>query len=610
MNFISEDNYNRLIEDKQLKYLDKYIKEGQSKDKLKLFTLEVGRCKSVLSGFSMVEGYLQKNIKYLYVVKDNNLGIEAENRINEYCKAKGIKPLALFINSNNKKKEIKNIGNYPILIITHARYKMCCVDIKQKKEITNSRGTLIIDEEIQIFETLQYNVQRYNWFFNLLGGINPLLSIQYNKAITGILNTLYTYKGKMVYNCIKRDCKVYKKEVLKLKSMLNKISAKDIKQMKLVSLTNEIIIKKDILNECNIINNFYTHTSYFECNNLYTYDNRYDFWLLENNNILLDASGLFLYTYKLSNIFDTKGLQNRIIDHKKSKIKFCNINTTNSAKNKMINFYEQVKKHLVSITNKDDKILIAGKKNIDDKELKDIINNETIDYGYYGNLVGHNIWKDFNKFYSVATFQTPSYVYVIKYLFYSKRTITNKTNLNGINDGKGIDKVYRFFNNDLEKIRTTTIVSEIYQAMGRIARVENMAAEYYLLMNDDSLKEMIVKQFKGIQVQAFDLDIKFQKKDNIKQKEFLNEHNNKMALEGKQGDFMRLILDIKQGKINDMSIVDIKNKTLTTKKKDIAEYLQVNPKKFAEKILNKPLVANFLSNNNIEVRGQKLIINY
>ena len=49
--FISEENYNKLIKDKQLNYLDKYIKEGNSKDKFKLFTLEVGRCKSVLTSF-------------------------------------------------------------------------------------------------------------------------------------------------------------------------------------------------------------------------------------------------------------------------------------------------------------------------------------------------------------------------------------------------------------------------------------------------------------------------------------------------------------------------------------------------------------------------------
>ncbi|OOO63997.1 hypothetical protein BS638_12420 [Clostridium tepidum] len=609
MKFISEENYNNLRKDKQLNYLDKYIKSGQSKDKFKLFTHEVGKGKSVLTSFSVVEGYLNNDIKYLYVVKNNKLAKEAEDRINTYCKTKGLADLAIFINSENKRKEFKNISKYPILIITHARYKICCIDKKQKKEIIKDRQTLIIDEEIQIFEPLQYNINRYNWYFNLLSNINPTLAIQYNKAVGGILNALYTYKGKMVYNCTKKDYKTYKKEIIKLKNMLNKFNAKDIKLMDIKDIDGLSLTKKNIINECDIVDNFYTHTAYFECNNLYTYDNRYDFWLLDNN-ILLDASGLFLYIYKLSDIFDTKGLQNRNIDRSGWKINFCNINTTTSAKDKMINFYDEVKNHIKAITKNNDKLLIAGKKDVDDINLKDIIDNETIDYGYYGNLVGHNTWKDFNKFYSIATFQTPSFVYVIKYLFYSKKTITNKTNLKGINDGKGANKVYRFFNIDLEKVRTSTIVSEIYQAMGRIARVEGINAEFYLLMNDDSLKDLIIKQFKNIQVQAFDLDVKFEKKDNLKQQNYLKEHNKNMAIEGKQGDFMRLMLDIKKGNYNDIVTVDTENKAITIKKKLVAEKLEVNPKKFAEKILNKPLVMNFINNNNIEIQGQKIIINY
>ncbi|MBE6066195.1 MAG: hypothetical protein E7211_00625 [Clostridium lundense] len=613
MEFVSYENYNSLIKDKQLNYLDKYIKNGQSKDKLKLFTLEVGRCKSVLTGFSMVEGYISNKLKYIYVVKDNKLAEEALNRINTYCKVRGQKPLAFFINAKNKKDGIKNINEYPILIITHARYKNCCVDTKQKKQLIKDRNTLIIDEEIQIFETLQYNLQRYNLYFNLLSNINPSLAIQYNKAITGILNALYTSKGKMVYNCKEKDYKQYKKDIIKLKNILDKeIKATSIKELGLNDLQGNLLTKTDILNECNIIDNFYTHTAYFECNNLYTYDNRYDFWFLPLNNMLLDASGFFLYTYKLSGLIDTNGMQNRVVDRRNWKVNFCNLNTTTSAKTKMINLYSEVENHIKSLITKDDKLLIAGKKDIDDKALSDIIDNKSIDYGYYGNLVGHNTWKDFNKFYSIATFQTPSYVYVVKYLFYSKAKLTNKQNLNGFNDGKGENKVYRFYYKDIEKVRATTIVSEIYQAMGRVARVEGIDAEFYLLLNDESIKELIIKQFKDIQVAEFNLDVKFEKKDNAKQKEYLKEHNTQMAIDGKQGDFMRLIQEVKTGKFNDDTnvIADTTNKTITVKKKWISEMIKVDKKNLKKSILDKSMIINYLDSNKIIVQAQKVVIPY
>lgn len=607
MEFISKENYNKLIEDKQLNYLDYNIRLGQNVDQLKLFTLEVGRCKSVLTTFSMIEGYIENQVKYIYVVKNNELAEEALKRINDYCKVRGQKSLAFFLCAENKKKELKNISKYPILIITHARYKNLCVDTAQKKKIIESRETLIIDEEIQIFETLQYNLNRFEWYFALLTKFNPMMALQYNNAVAGLLNTIYTYKGKKSYNCTAKDYKNYKKEITKLKNMLTKeLDAKYIKDLDIKDLDGQKMSKSNIINECFIIENFYTHTAYFETGNLYTYDNRYDFWLLKGNNILLDASGLFLYVYKLSDLFNTNGLQNRIVNRSNWKINFCNLNTTTSAKIKMVNLYEQVENHIKSIVSENDKLLIAGKKDLDDKALKNIINGTSVDYGYYGNLTGQNTWREFNKFYSLATFQTPSFVYVVKYLFYSKVKIDNRSPkaLTGINDGKGSDKVYRFYNKDIEKVRVTTIVSEIYQAMGRIARIQGINAEFYLLLNDDSIKELIVKQFKNIQVKAFSLNVEFEKKER---KEY---NNDTRIVNGKQGDFMRLIFDIKKGKYSDDAEANTENKTLIIKKKDICELIKVDKKNLKKTILDKPEVNNFIKNNNIQILAQKIVIPY
>lgn len=78
-----------------------------------------------------------------------------------------------------------------------------------------------------------------------------------------------------------------------------------------------------------------------------------------------------------------------------------------------------------------------------------------------------------------------------------------------------IDKVFKFNNEDLERIRKGFIASEIYQALARINRKANLEAEYYVLHNDEEVFDTVVKNFINCKINKnIKLDVEMKNKEN------------------------------------------------------------------------------------------------
>jgi hypothetical protein len=176
---------------------------------------------------------------------------------------------------------------------------------------------------------------------------------------------------------------------------------------------------------------------------------------------------------------------------------------------------------------------------------------------------------------------TPFYVYVLKYLYYSEKKLDNRTSWDLIN----ANYIMQFKNEELDKIRTSYLSGELYQAIKRIDRDMKNNSQIYIINNDNEVIDIVCRQFKNININNFELDIKIEKQEQTEDKPLTNPQRFILYLDKwKSGD--------KKKKVDCMKDMGITNKSY-----------------FYNKILKQTQVLQYIINNNINTNGHYITKN-
>ncbi|NHN34851.1 hypothetical protein [Paenibacillus agricola] len=422
--------------------------------------------------------------------------------------AKGV-PDALAIHSENKKINEDEIRDHSVVVITHSKYIQLCKDREKRKKYTEGRTNLIIDEELNL---LSMEILNSDSIYTMEKILNEI-SVKFK-----IFDTVTQLDLGSMYKNIIADIEVEKNKYIENEMKFFLFEDKDVESRinELISLIKEARFTKNylrhlknrfgittgnvhVIGKLEMLKRYYNNPKVIACNKtLHTYNDKIGYFLLDNN-ILLDASAKFHHMYETSNIFEVVNSE-RIFDHANWTINFIKQNSTGYAKHSNDYFYKDVMKLIKENTSEGDKIFLIGcDEDIDalEKDHPKELGKLDISMSNFQAMRGKNDWEDYNKCFIVHTPNISFAYYAFMYMFYTSEQLTNDDLfIQKINKGMGFTK-----NEDLEKLRITDIVSNIYQGLKRIGRGKQNAdkkADVYIINNNDRVHKMILKQLNGV----------------------------------------------------------------------------------------------------------------
>lgn len=584
----------------QLNELHTNIISGTNQS-FKIFNLEAGLGKSIQAEKSMVDAYLNHGRKTLYVCQFKDTG--STNTIHERINKIAGKNISMAVDASNK-QHIKFYMQYPILIITHEKYKQLSYNATERKKYTEGRCNLIIDEMPNMVNIFIYTKERIQQIHTLLPMV---IRNQYDKIVAELDDCLTV--NKHTKNVFFNTKKKYARNLNTLKSIIqNNIELEHIVNKTLSMCrydyennkeTQETIpiTKSILLNEVEILRNFYTNTCCVDRGKIYTYDKRIQYFGLDNN-LILDANGGFQELYNLNNIFNNSCIQEKIVDHNNWTMNTFFVNTNTTAKSKYTNFNEIVQNMIDK--NADSKSLL-----ISSKQHK--LNFKNIETEHFGNLIGKNTWRDYNKIFIVHNPQTPFYVYILKYLYYSDIKLDNRSSWSTIIT-KGVNKTVNFQDERFELVRVSDLCGHIYQAIKRINRDNSQQATIYLFNSDEDVINLIIKQMQNINVKCYFLD-------NVKKEKTKKSEQEVITFPDKFIQLLDLIRQ-KDPKVLPEELKQVPGKLYTYTKQSCMNVIGYGDEtdsktrtNFSKQILKNLDVIQFMSNNSFIAKGQNIVWN-
>ena len=459
---------------------------------------------------------LGRPVKTLIVTKFIDEGKIIADELNKF------KPnMAKDENSDNREKKEKDLKNYEVLIITHAMYKKLCKDKFKRTYYIEGRTNLIIDEELNMVEMdslgdidvdrlrktlreLEYKDNEDNTSIDL--------EITFNRIISGLIERKDQCHDKTLRYFEFVDSKA-DRAIEILKTMVNECSFTENYLYHLKYAHNIITNKLQVLDKLEMLKKYYNNPKVLVGNKtLYTYDDDMKYFFLDNN-ILLDASAKFHELYKLGEQFKLVNAE-RIFPHNNWTIHISNTNTTKVAKHKDDNFYKDTVALIIEECTEKDEILVLGLEedisHIKDNYREKLLHLENLKYSNFQNMRGKNNWADFNKCFIIHTPVMPTPYYIFMYMLYTGKIPTeDEFKFQKINKNMGFK-----YNETLENLRKTDIVSGIYQGIKRINRGTGHIddkADVYLINGNSEIVDMIIRQLKDVNVVRFKLH-----KDEVK----------------------------------------------------------------------------------------------
>lgn len=443
-------------------------------------------------------------LKDLYKINPNHKTLIVTKLMKEQEILKeGLGGIAMVDNTENKKKK-EILCQVPVLIITHEKYRRLCSDYDERQYYIKGRDTLIIDEQLDVLVVDEFATTRAEEVQEELKNItlydedkNQIdLAENWGEMVEGLYKAIpsaYSNK-KMKFTYIEND-KIEKQ----LEVLTKRIKASGVSEKK----------KKELIKSIGFCKYFYNNEEVIAKDaKLLTYNKAIDYFTLKNN-ILLDASGKFLELYKISDKFIVKDFDRTIL-HSNTELIFINQNSTTShiTKNPK-SYFDDLTRYIRKNTVDGDKVLIVGRETIrvDNKDiattelLSGLSNDIDFDFVNFMAMRGKNDWRDYNKCFVIHFPNNLFHNYIFQYLQYRKITKLPLTN-----DDLIINKVkgslhHGFCNNEnLESLRITDVVSNIYQALKRVNRVNtaNNSSTFYVITNDDRVQNLLIEQFKGL----------------------------------------------------------------------------------------------------------------
>lgn len=550
-------------------------KDNWNKEAFTVFPYEAGSGKSRESQSFL--GEMTKNYSYkaIYVqrfVKENQLE-DTVNRINEF--AGKVVAVGITGEDNKKRNGLDKAKRAQIIVCSHSMYKQFCRGLHP--ELLKEREILIIDEYMDLVERISILIEEVSslWCsFDLYEQGREVI------ALAEILKEKY-YKYSTLLNAVS------KREIFYL-DFKDSIYTKYKRAVEsLIASVHNQAQKRLLIKVQHLLKNgglFYENT-------LHTFED-ISFCMLENN-IILDANGNFDATYKLNqDTFKVKN-QSPVFDYSQTVLKHFKINTGKGQLEKYLNFYDKMVEEIgfnkgskiLFITEKDSvskvqESLLTKFAHIGDK-IEEIEAFFDIKFGieYFGNIIGRNNFRDFDK---VVILKTPNYSYLdytLKYFYF--QTLS----------GKPMGNISVFENQDVESIRKTAVAGEIYQAIKRINRDMKKNAQIYLFCDSNEEVDIVVQQLRNVQYvkQEMQFEKKRKKYDNSKREE--------------QSKLMEKI-----NRVQNALLECVNAKMESIRKQEISKRAGVADKSQFSQILKR--IKLFLITHQIESNGQKFIFKH
>lgn len=535
-----------------------------------VFGYEAGAGKS-----RIVQQYLaETEDRALYVQrfsKDGDLDATAD-RINSLA---GKEVAVAFTGEDTKKKKArKRAIEARALCITHKMYSNICRGDHQ--DLIENRRILVIDEYPDLLEQIIVTNKEIGQLWTEI--------FQYGYAETddlaGLLRDMankYSNDSEVLKNREMVFVNFQSEQYNKYKEVIGHL-------LKKAGQTKRNENKELLFKFQQILNN----GAYYYEDGFHTFDSTPKFVMLDCN-IILDANA-FDYRYSLSTKFNVIK-QPKIFDYSQAEFYHYDLNTSKKALKNYINLTE---KSLEQINLKDSSgvlfITEQGQKEQVEKGIETYFNDtlegiqETlgipISTDYFGNLIGKNNYRNFN---TVIVQKTPNFdygTYALTNFFYK------------YHENLSTDNIAIFQDEDVEKIRLSTIAGEIYQAIRRIARDNPGDAKIYVFNSNQKVVDVVLEQLPGIQYHKCQIEVNKVGKEAGEN----GKKEKKLSLTEKRVEEVKSILtNLKQSGKSDIT------------KKEVRTQIGIKSSGNFTKLFDdlKP----FLQINQISIKGQKFIFN-
>lgn len=497
-------------------------------DKFNVINFEAGFGKSRESN-RIIGEYIANFLntrKFLLVKKFDLDVIHSAMEINKIAKEKYTwgyisDDFALGIVADNWRQyqsKLDKLKETPILIITHERYHRLFYQTKIQQVFAEGRHTLILDEQPSepIFT---FSEKIYKDILSKVPG-ELLLDKKFAKICQPIFEAINIMKTKT--NNIESIKLINKRFLRGNFKLINEFKEIISNRDNIVELIENNLYVDNILQFLRGVEIIYKNQCVYSDGRVSSYDQKFWYWTLDNN-IIMDANAFVLdKRYYLQDDIFVRYHQSRIFDHIKSKLFFIDLNTSRIKINRYDNYYDEILRYIKMTMKENDKILIVTQlkekepldKKLEEYELNNL-DDVIISVAWFGNIVGKNDWRDFNKVFIIAAPNIPIELHILQWAFWSRKKISSQMNFKTTTK----NKIFQFRNEELEKTRKGFIASALYQAIARVNRSVELEAEYYIFYNDEDIFNMVSKNFPNCKIdKSISLDIEMIHKSDKEKK--------------------------------------------------------------------------------------------
>lgn len=503
------------------------------------------------------------------------------------------------IDSDMEDVEIENkLNRYPIIFITHEKYKVLAQDEEQRNDFSKDRILLVIDEFINMSQKIWIDDTEYEKLIVVLK--NDKIRREFRNA-TKELKDYFLYLEKNGQNRDKKlHIKNFKTDYTYMSTEIEKIKqyVKDnLDEQDLTDFYNANN-KRSIYNVLDEVKEFFGGSCILESGKLYTVKRNLQLWGLSKN-IILDGSGTLNYAYHLQRDKINFKLDEdyRVLDHKNFTIKHIKINSTKTSKERYFNYYSLCFKILreLGINNT---LVVCAKYEHQDKKGNEITDYFDVPFiNHWQNFLGSNKYGDLKNMLIVDTFNMSEKDYILEYLYYSNATFTDDEDIKVYT----LDRHRHFANEEIEFYKNRRIANEFYQAFKRINRKLLYSSRIVIITQHTEAVLLACSMLDNCTYE----DITGQYKDEIKYSKEISNLGNTKDYDIKAVEILKSILNNENTNIS----FQIKDNKKILKKQTLRNWLGIkSASNFKREVLSKTNVQDFLDENNIQLTNNAFII--
>ena len=568
-----------------------------------VFDIEAGCRKTRTAEEALAEMAIKCEKQAIFVRLNNKDCRESVDNINRLAGAE----VALAFNNEalptqeERIRKSKLLNQFPILVITHAKYLALAKNTSAQNLFTKGRSTLVIDEFVSVRETICITPSILNSIKLLLIEDVPIYQ-KFNELVAPLENKLISSQSSNERNFVRIENGFVTKEfdnlIRLIKNNINSnklqcrkdiITKSDIEGISTDFLSDKINSVKSLCEWIWNIKEFCINVCILSHGRAYVNNTRIKHWLLDNS-IILDANGELQAAYSLNpELYHLKECES-VLSHKNWTVVNVPINTTTAGKEHLTQYYKFIKRRLEQY--KQDILVVCQKK-------EEPILSEHFDHtAYFGNLIGSNEWVDIKNVAIVHTPNLNDFEYILTYLFYNKKHIETNITTSARRRGCQMCTQYKFDDRRFEEIRSRWIATEVYQAVKRVNRNMIYKTDCIIFINNDDVIKLLSEKLKHCTVESetvtvSDVGYSYTQRDKYIDSLKENSYANK---------FIRLLAELQEGKHKDLSCGNGKYK-----KKVIREYLGIESAVcFNRYALNKSNVIEYCQTRHIDLSGQTI----